>query len=1424
MSASDTSDTSDAGDARWQPVEHDPFAGPFTSPARPSDVQATSPSGLFEGGTVAYTAVGHDPFGDPGPEGGAGGPSAAVAPLAGRALPTTDGQRELWLTSQMGDDANCAYIQPFTLRFTGALDLPALSAALQALVARHDALRAVFSDDGQTLLVREALDIPLPVTDLTRLPPHEAERTLAGLRHAHVHTPFDLERGPLLRAHLVRTGTANHELLFALHHLVCDGWSVSLVLSDLSHLYSAFHRAERDERPPAGNLAGFAQERAELGAAEATRASVDWWVRQLEHPPVPLELPADRQRPPRKTYHGDRVDRTLTADVMQPLRRLGSSEGCTLATTILAALAAFLQRLTGQEDMVLGMPRAGQADSGRDDLVGHCLDVLPMRIRVQPDEGFRQLLASVRAWMLDALDHKNVSVSRILQELQLPRDASRMPLMSVLFNYQRHEDELVFDGLGFQYTYDARAFEVFDWQLNTESLRDELMLEMNFNTDLFDRSSIERRLDEFEVFLRALVAQPTEPIARLPLLGASDREILARLNDTSGATATRLPAATGSEASAPPPAARPVHEQVEAEARRAPERIAVQYEGQQLAYGELIDASQALARRLMALGVRPGVLVGVCVERSPRMVVAVLAVLAAGGAYVPLDPSHPAGRLGFVLEDAEVYVLITESALRDRLPHHGAHLVLLDVPEEPEASAPGTVASSPPEGSLPAVDADDLAYVIYTSGSTGRPKGVEIRHAALSNLVASMRQQPGFGRDDVLLAVTTLAFDIAGLELYVPLVSGGRVVIASREAASDGDLLVALLARTSPTVMQATPATWRLLLDAGWAGDRSLSVLCGGEALSPELAATLIGRCAALWNLYGPTETTIWSTVARLEPGGPVTIGRPIAATQVHIVDSRLQPLPVGVPGEICIGGAGLARGYRHRPGLTAERFVHAGWAAEAGSPGGRLYRTGDIGRVRADGRIECFGRLDHQVKIRGYRIELGEIEAVLESHPGVSEAVVVARENPQTGTFLAAYFTASGDPAPERAALREHLARLLPDYMVPPVFSRLDSIPRTPNGKVDRQALPEPRGSRLEVQRLLVDARDDTELRLLTLWRRLLGHPALGITDDFFAAGGHSLLAVRMASDVAASFGIELPLPRLVEMATVEKLALWLREGDKAPSLSELLLLRDGEAHGEAPVFCICGIFLYRDLARSLRPGRAVHAAFLESELEGLQAGAATPDVRRMAADYLALVRTVRPHGPYVFVGASFGGVLAYEMAQQARAAGEPVELVGLLDSPATGRHSAPLWARARFHARQLRAQGPGYLGERLRARREGRAAGEVALQLDPVQARPDGRPAVRSGAMVEAERLRGLRQQLFLEAMRRYDAPPYDGRVVLIRASQPVVGDELLADAVEAWSRLTSGRLLVSTVPGDHLGILRPPAVLELAAALQRALDRPA
>jgi len=1035
-------------------------------------------------------------------------------------VPVSFGQQRLWFLHQLEPDSP-VYNMPGTVRLRGRLRVAVLEAGLGAIVDRHESLRTTFREVSGSPFqqIAPAARVQLPVVDLGALPEGRREGCARRLAAEESRRPFDLALWPLFRARLVRLSEQEHLLLVTLHHIVSDGWSQAILVREMSAFYDGFSRSVVRTLPELPiQYADFAVWQRDWLQGEALDSQLAYWRRQLGGGSRPLELPLDRPRPPRRTYRGERRSFRLPAAPAEALRRLCRGEEGTLFMGLLALFAAGLARHTGQDVVDVGSPIANRRFAEVEGLIGFFVNTLVLRTDLGGAPSMSRLISRLREVAMGAYAHQDVPFERLVEELQPERDLSRSPLfqaMLVLQNAPAQHLELTDLALAVEELDNGTA--KFELTLSLEETGAGLEGWIEHNTDLFDGVMIERFAVHLENLLAAAVERPEQPLAGLPLLAAAERhQLLAEWNDSRS----------------PLPGGTCVHDLFAAQVESTPEAVALSFLERELTYAELDARADRLARSLRALGVGPEVTVGIFLERSLEMVIGQLAILKAGGAYLPLDPHHPARRLADIVADSGVRVVLSERRLAKSLPATEATLLLLDA----GGSAP------PGEGRAGAAALpENLAYVLFTSGSTGRPKGVGVTQRSLVNLLRAMAREPIALGGKTLFSVTTLSFDIGSLEILLPLVTGGKVVLVSREVAVDGSRLAAELARSQAEVMQATPATWRLLVEAGWQGARDLAVICGGEALSRELAARLRAGTRAVWNGYGPTETTIYSIVHPVGAGGgSVPIGRPVANTAIRLLDPRLEPVPAGVIGEICIGGIGVARGYVRRADLTAERFLPDAASVEAGA---RLYRTGDLGRYRQDGEIEYFGRLDHQVKVRGVRIEVAEIEVALEAHPAVRQAVVALHErsDPAAGVTdarLVAYLVAAGSAPPEPGELRAFLAERLPEPMLPSLFVPLETLPLTPSGKVNRGALPPPDFAKPGLRRSLEAPRNPTEEVLAGIWARVLGLEQVGIEESFFALGGHSLLATRTMSRVNETLDVQLALRTLFEAPTVAGLA----------------------------------------------------------------------------------------------------------------------------------------------------------------------------------------------------------------------------------------------------------------------------------------------
>ncbi len=1042
-------------------------------------------------------------------------PAIARVPRPGP-LPLSFAQQRLWFIDQL-EPGSPLYNIAVALRAEGRLRPEVLALTLGEIVRRHEALRTVFHvrDDTPVQVIRPAALFLLPVVDLSGLPESRREGLDRDLAGEEAGRPFDLTRDPMLRGLLLRQTPEDHIGLLTVHHIASDGWSLGLLVREVAALYAAFAEGRPSPLPELPvQYADFSVWQGAWLQGDVLDREISFWRSQLAGLPALLELPTDRPRPAVPSYRGATRRVRLSAELVRQAQAAARREGATLFMVLLAAFQTLLARYSGQQDLAVGSPVAGRNRLETEDLIGFFVNTLVLRNDLSGEPSFRELLGRTRETALAAHLHQDVPFEKLVQELAPERSLAHTPLFQVMFVLQNLAlASLEIEHLRLRPVSAAGAMARFDLTLAFDESPGDLHGTFEYATDLFDAATVDRLMRHYERLLAGLLEEPGRRLGEMDLLTAEDALQLRAWNET--ATAWSLD--------------RPLHAWIEEQVDRTPLAVAVICEGEELSYRELDRRANRLARRLRSLGVGPEARVAVCLERSAELVVALLAVLKAGGAYVPLDPEYPRERLAFMLADARPAALLSSEPLRDRLPAQKAPVVWLDREATSLEAGSG--------GRLPGGDAGalQLAYVIYTSGSTGVPKGVQVPHRALVNFLLSLRDLLEIGPRDRLLAITSLSFDIAALELYLPLLAGATVEVVHRGIAMDGERLRERLKASRTTFLQATPSTWRMLVRADWRGAPDLTVLCGGEALPEGLARDLTARARAVWNLYGPTETTVWSSADRLfAPTPRVMIGRPIANTAIHLLDRHIKPVPVGVPGELYIGGDGVTRGYLRRPDLTAERFLPDPFATDR--PGLRLYRTGDLASRRPDGRVEFLGRVDHQVKLRGFRIEPGEIEAALAALAGVREAAVVVRED-----RLVAYIVGTATLKKLRRSLRERL----PDYMVPAAFVTLAALPLTPNGKVDRKALPAPEWQGSTEGH--VEPRTPVEEILAGIWAELLGLERVGATDHFFDRGGHSLLATQMVPRLRAAFGIELPLRAIFEAPVLGSLAARIEEVRRA-------------------------------------------------------------------------------------------------------------------------------------------------------------------------------------------------------------------------------------------------------------------------------------
>ncbi|RMH48221.1 MAG: amino acid adenylation domain-containing protein, partial [Alphaproteobacteria bacterium] len=1062
-------------------------------------------------------------------------------------VPLTQAQQEIWLADQLGAHASIAFNQTFAVHLKGAVDPEALRRAVNHVAARHDALRARFAASGKGFRVLPPHPVELPTEHFDDAP--SAQAAVARILEAEARTPFDLVGGPVFRAHLVQDGPDRATLVLSCHHIVCDGASSATLIAETITAAAAFASGREPELPEARSFAAWARAEAE----RSHDADLAYWEAVLADPPSPTPLPLDRPRPVRRSFAGGTRRRRVPVGLAGRLAATARRQGTTMFALMTAAAGLLVSRLSGARDLVLGIPVGTAESAGAGPLVGHRVNLLPLRLGFDEAATVADCLDRVRDSVLGALDHQRTTLGEILRQREIPRTVDRLPLTTVQFNYQERRPLPRIPGVEARVELNAKAASNFDLFLNALGDDEGIEIWADFNAEVLDPETIDRWLGHFCTLLEGLAdADPAAPLTSVPTLAPDEaRRLARRWNDT--------------DVPEVPP--RTLDRLVLDQAARSPTKVAVEAGNETLDYATLARRASALAGTLSArIGPAPQP-IGVAMSRSVDLPVALLAVLMTGNSYVPLDPAHPPARLEAILKAAgSRHVICDDPELSARLAAAGAVPI-----------APGAAEATPPPGS--AARADAPAYVIFTSGSTGTPKGVVIPHRAVVNFLRAMQKTPGFGPDDAILSVTTVSFDIAVLEIFLPLVTGGKCVLADKHDVLDGRRLIRRVARGDITVMQATPTLWGLLVEARFTPPPGLRILCGGEPMPRDLARSLMSSGAELWNMYGPTETTIWSSVARVEPGdGPIPVGYPIDNTRLHVLDDRDRLAPIGVVGELNIGGAGLALGYLGRDDLTRAAFREVEIAGERE----RLYRTGDLARRRPDGSIEVLGRRDSQVKLRGFRIELGEVETALRAVPGVEHAAAAVKPSSR-GDQLVAYVVArKGAALPAEADMAAALAERLPQYMVPTRWVVLDALPRTLNGKLDRKRLPapddaaamdpparpEPGAPQGPAKALLPDAAALDE-RLLRLFAEVLGIPGLDPDRSLFALGVDSLAIFRLAARLIDE-GLEVRARDIIAHPSVTELAAHLRAsetratgGEGHPAIPRLEDYLDGRMRG---------------------------------------------------------------------------------------------------------------------------------------------------------------------------------------------------------------------------------------------------------------------
>lgn len=1381
-------------------------------------------------------------------------------------FPASFAQQRLWFLNQLAPESPF-YNVSAAICLSGHLNPSALENTFNEIVRRHESLRTNFAivDDQLTQVIAPQLNLPLPTIDLQAIPISQRQSAAEQLAVQEAQHPFDLSQGALLRVKLLKLHDTEHILLLVLHHIVADGWSVGLLLQEISTLYTAFHLKSPSSLTDLPiQYADFAHWQREWLQGEVLETQLAYWRQQLQDAPV-LSLAnlcsTSHLRPAVPTYQGVTQPFKFSQSLTHALQTLSQREGVSLFMTLLAAFQTLLYRYTGQEDVVVGSPIANRNRQELEGLIGFFVNSLVLRTDLSGNPTFRALLNRVRDVTLAAYAHQDLPFEKLVQELHPQRDLSRHPIFQVAIALQNTPinalelPELTLHPLEFDSGTARLDLEFHLWQGPSG-----LQGQVTYSTDLFEQSTIARMLGHFQSLLEGIVSQPDQHLAGLPLLTVAEQhQLLVEWNQTHTNEKNCLC----------------FHQKFESQVKQTPNAIAVVFEDKKLTYEELNHRSNQLAHYLKQLEVGSEVLVGICMERSLEMIVAILGILKAGGAYLPLDPTYPQERLNFMLEDAQATILVTQQPWQSTFKStiESLQIVCLDqweivTQQSHDNSIQNVVFTNITDNTvigngitnngITNSALTNLAYVIYTSGSTGKPKGVMIEQRGLSNLALAQVQAFNLQSTDRVLQFASLSFDASIFEIIMAFQIGATLYLAPKESLL-GTALIEFLRVNAITVATLPPALLRLLPVEDLPALHTL--ISAGEDCSPEVVARWASPHRRIFNAYGPTEATVWATIAQIKDFYvKPSLGRAIANTQLYVLDPHLQPVPVGVAGELYIGGNGLARGYLNHPELTVERFIpnpflgHKEMGNEASCyfeslPSQRLYKTGDLVRYHPDGSLEFLGRIDHQVKVRGHRIELGEIEAILSQHPAIRETAVVVRKDPSNNQQLVAYTVLhSNNPSPEQDfahhELRHYLQEKLPNYLVPSVFVLLDALPLTPSGKIDRNTLQQSRlqqchifeGDRIDS---FIAPRSTTETRLVELWTQLLNLEQVSVSDNFFELGGDSLLAMRLMDQVHQQFHQPIPLSALFQAPTIAQLAILLEKqslssvNPEADRLFGSSLVPLQAAGSKRPFFCIHPIFgvvfPYLELAHHLGSDQPFYG-LQPSGLSGEQPPCT--DIKTMANQYIKVIQTAQPQGPYLLGGWSFGGLVAFEMAQQLQQAGQQVALLALFDTLAPTPDNKPsLWNGLKFLLTTVVKSAFPFLLDYLslitashpspQRTQQGRLpmANWMRLQWNAI-----------AKLLPEESRLQLLDELMIVpmlrvfyansQAAQRYTPKIYSDKLTLFRTTQPV--GKAKQDLTLGWSQLTTKNVEVCQIPGNHLSMLRKPNVQSLAEQLQIHLER--
>ena len=1154
------------------------------------------------------------------------------------AIPLSSSQKRIWFIDQL-EGANASYNIPLDFKIRELFNTGIFQQSLLAIAERHEILQSSFSNENgnpvQNFAKTPIIDFSLH--DLSGINTEEAEKQYLILSDANAQFIFDLTKAPLWRSLVVKMPDSDYRLLFNFHHIISDGWSVGIFIKELSEIYNS---KINNRKPELGKqniqYADYANWQQENIDSEKIKTQIDFWQNKLQGVPEIIQFPTDFPRQKLQTYNGGEIRIQFNDSTTIRLKKLASENNISLYMLLFSAYVILLQKHSNDTDIVVGTPIANRKNGLTDNLIGVFINNLAIRSNISGNQTIRNFIEQLKSTLFEAYNNEEAPFENVLKKLQLKRNLSISPLFQVMFNLlNAHNEKLDFEGAQVEYLDIPRKIAKYDLSLIMSERNEELYGVFEYNSDLFKKSTIERISHHYQNIISFLLNSLDSNISEISILTNKEKRLLNDVNNTYEKY----------------PEEKCFHHLFEEVALKYPQKEAILFDNKSITYQKLNEKSNQLARYIKNKQIGENDFVGVFLDRSIEMVVSLIAVMKTGAAYIPLDPIYPKNRIKLIIDDAKPKAVLSQKELLDNLPETSTAIIDINNEEIEKLDHQNLDFTG---------NAASLVYLIYTSGSTGKPKGVQIQHSALNNFLFSMIKKPGCTENDTFLAVTTVSFDIAGLELFMPLLTGAKVVVAKQEETMNADLLIKVIDKHQPTLLQATPVTFKMLLMANWTGNNGLKVLCGGEAFPIDLSQKLISKCKEVWNMYGPTETTIWSTIKKIEKNNYhanyETIGFPIANTQVYVVDEYFNPQPIGVPGELLIGGKGISKGYYNLPDLNSDRFIESSFVK-----GEKLYRTGDRVKFLEDGNLEYFERMDNQVKIRGFRIELGEIENALKSLKDIQDAVVVVKEDSANNKVLVAYLIVLNSGVNQNKIVAE-IRNKVPDYMVPSIYTELNTFPMTPNGKIDRKALPDPEVESIEKSKIIAPENKEQEI-ILSIWKDVLEKTEISIDDDFFALGGHSLLAVTLMIKIETEINIRLPLATLFSHTTIRKLTQYISETNI--SWKSLVPIKpNGNKH---PVYLVHGaglnVLLYSTLVQYMdkeQPIFGLQAKGLDGKEKPLET------IEEIATHYNNEIIEHNPKGPYALAGFSLGGLIAFEMARQLHNSGKKIVFLGMFDTVA--------------------------------------------------------------------------------------------------------------------------------------------------------------